>query len=156
MTKIEKCANTQKNRIVIHHEFNEEKRIFKNELDQYKADGWAEGISDAHRQVLSEKHKGKTTWNKGIPMTEETKNKISESLKNADLTPWNKNKDMTDERVAAAVLKANETKLTKYGKVFVNDHHMDEKHRKNISNGRKGKPSHWTDESLRIKLSHDY
>lgn len=38
MSKKEKCAKTQKNRIVIHHG-DEEKRIYKGLLDTYLKEG---------------------------------------------------------------------------------------------------------------------
>lgn len=64
MSKKEKCAKTQKNRIVIHHG-DEEKRIYKGLLDTYLKEGWSLGQSDKHRKSSAEVHKGKEPWNKG-------------------------------------------------------------------------------------------
>jgi len=35
--------------------------------------------SEDTKKKMSESHKGRTAWNKGIPCSEETKNKISKS-----------------------------------------------------------------------------
>ena len=58
-------------------------------------------ISEESRKKISEANKGKTPWNKGIPMTEEIRKKISESNKGKKglrgKTPWNKGIPMTEE-----------------------------------------------------------
>lgn len=80
MNKIEKCRNTQLNRIVIHRD-EKEKRIYINELDTYLSNGWEKGISDKHRKNNAIKHKGKEPWNKNKQLSYETKQKISNTLK---------------------------------------------------------------------------
>lgn len=82
-----KCSETQVGRIVI-HKGEEEKRIYKNELNSFLDNGWVEGISDSHRKILSEKKKGNKPWNTGASCRNETREKISNSLKGN--IPWNK------------------------------------------------------------------
>lgn len=52
-------------------------------------------MSAEARQKCSVAHKGITTWNKGIPHSDETKIKMSEAKK--DYVPWNKGVPMSDE-----------------------------------------------------------
>lgn len=44
------------------------------------------------RKRMSKAKKGKTTWNKGIPMSEESKEKLRMSIKESNRVPWNKGK----------------------------------------------------------------
>ena len=58
---------------------------------------WNKGIpiSEVQRRKQSEAMKGRIPWNKGIPMSEEQKKKLSEAMKGK--TPWNKGKKMSEE-----------------------------------------------------------
>lgn len=75
----------------------------------------------------SEWHKGKPTWNKGIPQSEEAKRKNSEAHKGR--TTWMKGKHHSE--VAKSKLSAAR-KGRKFG-------HLSEEHRKAISAGNKGR-----------------
>jgi group I intron endonuclease len=63
-------------------------------------------MTEALKAFLSKIHKGKTTWNKGIPMSEEARKKLSLSLKGrkswnkgmkTGKPAWNKGKTMSEE-----------------------------------------------------------
>lgn len=152
MNKIEKCRNTQLNRIVIHKN-NEEKRIYTNELDIYISDGWETGISDKHRKNNSIKHKGKEPWNKNKQLSNETKQKISNTLKGN--IPWNKgtkglikswNKGLTKE-TDSRIKQAAEKQKANYS----------DEHRKiNAENCKKRKGMKILKDKLKIKLTKEY
>lgn len=53
-----------------------------------RRDGGNQGtISEETRKKLSDSHIGQLAWNKGVPLTEETKNKIRETRKNSNHKP---------------------------------------------------------------------
>ena len=60
---------------------------------------WNKGLkniySDESRRKISESHKGKPAWNKGIPHSEETRRKMSEALKGRKV--WNKGIPLSEE-----------------------------------------------------------
>ena len=129
MTKIEKCSNTQKNRIVI-HKGNEELRIYKEALEKYLADGWEKGISEKHRETLRQNHLGQQAWNKGKAWSEEVKAKISQNYKYHE--PWNKGLTIeTSDKWKQTIKKATKTKVEKYGNGFGNTN-MSEEHKQKI------------------------
>lgn len=137
MTKEQKCSITQKGRIVIHKD-NQEKRVYKEELDTYLSQGWEKGFSKNRKDKLSKSHKGKQTWNKGIPCREETKQKLSQSLKGRPT--WQKGlKASEDERVARLIESSKKARLEKYGTLFPNNPMTEERKRK-IGQANKGKP----------------
>lgn len=138
MTKEEKCANTQKGRIVI-SKGDFEKRVYEDELQSYLNDGWVRGIKESHRKTSSLKRKGKTAWNKGIPCREETKQKLSQSLKGRPT--WSKGlTSKTSDSIRIRNERGNKTKLEKYGTLFPNNPMTEERKRK-IGQANKGKPS---------------
>lgn len=154
MSKEEKCANTQKGRIVI-SKGDFEKRVYEDELQSYLNDGWVRGIKESHRKTHSIKHKGKTTWNKGIPCREETKQKLSQSLKGRPT--WQKGlKASEDERVARLIESSKRARLEKYGTLFPNNPMTEERKRK-IGLANKGKPNKYKgkkkDSSIGNKIS---
>ena len=157
MTKTEKCSSTQKHRIVIHKD-NEEKRVYENELNYYYSLGWSKGWSEKHRFNCSNSLKGKSSWNKGVPVSDDRKQKISNGLKEYFKTnnAWNKGLTAeTDDRVKDNVEKTHATTLSRYGKVFPSV--MDEKHKRNIGLANKGKPKRkLTEEQLLIKTTKQY
>ena len=156
MTKEEKCSISQKNRIVIHKQ-NEEKRIYKSELDEYLESGWCLGISEAHREQISTCHKGQKAWNKGKHgyLSEEARMKLRDACYGR--APWNKGLSKeTDERVKVMTDKSTANKRKKYGNGFGNNN-MDEPHRQKISAALKGRKHPWTDmQALKIKLTKEY
>lgn len=54
----------------------------KRYCQEHGAQGLGKHLSNETKKKISEAHKGKQVWNKGIPHSEETKRKISEALKN--------------------------------------------------------------------------
>ena len=58
---------------------------------------WNRGISlsDETRRKMSESHKGKPVWNRGIPHSEETRRKMSEALRGRKV--WNKGIPLSEE-----------------------------------------------------------
>ena len=91
--------------------------------------------SEEARRKMSNAKKGKPAHNKGIPMSEEQKKKISESKKNISeetrkkLSNANKGKHHSEES-------KKKMSNSKKGKEF------SEEHRKKLSNAKKGKPAH--------------
>ena len=143
MTKEEKCSITQKNRIVIHKD-DKEKRVYRQELDQWLSEGWRLGISEKHRASTSDAHKGKPSWNKGKPWSEETRRKMSEN--SSHHSSWNKGLTMeTSEKLRDTIAKSSATKLERYGKVFVNNN-MNETHRRKIGDALRGRKQNWSPE----------
>jgi len=94
------------------------------------------------REKISKAKKGKAPWNKGIPMTEETKKKCVESKKGQ--IPWNKGKtniysEETKQKMGDVHLGKKHSKTTKQkmseshkGKIF------SEEHKQNISKSKLG------------------
>lgn len=162
-TKQQKCSETQKGRVVI-HKGNEEKRIYKDELQQYLQEGWERGFSKSHCKNNGKSHVGKQAWNKGKSPTQQTKDKISNSLKkgysNNRYEVWNKglSKD-ADERIAKIRQHRDETMLKKYGRVGTNNGKIfSEEHKKKIGEANKkaltGRKI--PKDKLIIKLSKEY
>ena len=116
MNKKEKCSKSQQNRIVI-HKGDSEKRVYQEELNYWLSEGWAKGWSDKHRQTYCKSKIGKTI--KGSLKSEETRNKISKSLKegysSGKIKPWNSGLDMSDDRVRNNINRATSTKIERYG-----------------------------------------
>ena len=60
---------------------------------------WNRGLkniySDESRRKMSESHKGKPVWNRGIPHSEETRRKMSEALRGRKV--WNKGIPLSEE-----------------------------------------------------------
>lgn len=65
-------------------------QIVKNKLSGRK-------VSDEKRQFLRSLRMGIPSWNKGIPMSEETKTKISKSCKGRE--PWSKGKTFSSDYI---------------------------------------------------------
>lgn len=133
MNKQEKCSVTQKNRIVI-HKGDDEKRVYKHELQFWFDAGWEIGVSDKHGANNGNSHRGKHP--KGKPITEEQKQQIADTLKkkyaSGEIVVWNKglSKD-TDERVLKNVTVAEKTKMERYGSLWHNNN-MSEEHKRKI------------------------
>jgi hypothetical protein len=81
MTKEEKCRNTQKGRIVIHNKQGVEKRVYKNELNDYLSQGYVKGRSPQHSINNSLAQKGKPKPSSSHPISEKQKQDISNTLK---------------------------------------------------------------------------
>jgi group I intron endonuclease len=64
-----------------HHEIQVIETFSKDKVYNTYKGTYTYGMTDSQKKNISEKMKNKTSWNKGIPRTERTKNKISESLK---------------------------------------------------------------------------
>ena len=116
MTKEEKCSITQKGRIVIHKE-DVEKRIYKEELENYLTNGWEKGFSLKHiktnkNSLISNGElknntngfkKGHKPWNynksaKDYPKLQAALDKAHKAVK--EKGPWNKGLTKeTNERV---------------------------------------------------------
>lgn len=133
MNKKEKCSLLQQNRIVI-HKGNDEKRVYSHELNYWLEQGWNKGISEKHKKSLSKSHVG-ITPKRDCEMTSETKEKISNSLKDkynsGEIKIWNKGLTISDERVKKNIESACETKFKKYGSVWHNNN-MSEEHKRKI------------------------
>ena len=154
MNKSQKCSTSQVGRVVIHKE-DEEKRVYEYELQEYLNDGWLKGISDIHRQQLSEKHLGQIPFNKGKKMSQETYEKVKASGTWFGNRPaWNKGLTKeTDERVLKySKPLPEETKkrmsLERMG------HYVSEETKAKISN--KAKRRKLSPEKLKEKLNKEY
>lgn len=150
ISKNEKCSNTQINRIVIHKD-NEEKRIYQYELDDFIKNGWIKGMSDTHKKVLSNKHLGKTSWNKGKNFSKETRNKISKSLKGN--IPWNKGKQGVQKAWNKGLTKETDERVKKISNSKVG-HEVSKETRDKIRNLNLGK--RLSKEKLLIKTTKEY
>lgn len=132
MSKEEKCSTTQKGRIVI-HKGDCEKRIYPNELEMYQQDGWEKGTSNKHRKNNGKAHKGMTPANKGVPCSQEKKEKISNSLKGRnEHIWWNRDDDETKEKIKQMMEKSKHTKVERYGNAYGKDNNMTEEHKRKI------------------------
>lgn len=60
----------------------------ENEGFNFRDGGEVKEMAEETRQKMSEAHNGKTPWNKGIPRSEETKRKCSESQKGEKGHSW--------------------------------------------------------------------
>lgn len=86
---LKKISETSKGRMIgrkWYHKGN------KQVISYTKPEGYEEGRSEECKLVWKGINKGKPSWNKGIPMKEETKKKLSESTKGKVLTDETKNK----------------------------------------------------------------
>ena len=79
MTKEEKCSSTQANRIVISRGYDEEKRIYIDELPIYESEGWHRGQSEGHKKRNTESKIGR--HHRGVTPSDETREKISNTIK---------------------------------------------------------------------------
>lgn len=154
MTKEEKCRNSQKGRVVIHKD-DIEKRIYSSELNNYLAEGWIIGMTEAHKKNNSKPRKN-NYW-VGREKSPEQKRKISETLKKrnqnnpecgwrkywqTDHVVWNKGlKKETNESVA----KISKSKL---------GHQVSDEARAKISKAHKGKKV--PEDKLYIQLTKQY
>ena len=158
MNKKEKCSKSQQNRIVI-HKGDSEKRVYQEELNYWLSEGWAKGWSDKHRQTYCKSKTGKTI--KGSHKSEETRNKISKSLKeghsSGKIKPWNSGLDMSDDRVRNNINRATSTKIERYGSAFHNNNMSDE-HKQKIgkSNSIALKGHKLPEDKLLIKTTKQY
>lgn len=119
MTKEDKCRVTQLGRVVI-HKGNQEKRIYKHQLQDFLKLGWTIGYSETHKKRLSELRMGKAPSNKGQPCSSEKKEKIRQTLKKKNQnqkfkenTGWTKywiNGGNTKEKIQQITKKQQETK----------------------------------------------
>ena len=64
------------------HKDNTQKRVFESELDEYLSEGWSLGYCERAKRNLSISHIGKEPSNKGTPMSEESKNKLRNTMRN--------------------------------------------------------------------------
>ena len=151
-----KCSNTQKNRIVIHLD-SLEKRIYKEELDDWISQGWKIGISEQHRQNISTSHIGQQAWNTGLTKEISTSmQKIADKLKGQPgHAPWNKGLTKENDKLNALIQKSKDTKIKRFGNAFGNNN-MDQNHKDKISKALKGRTYEWPADKLQIKLSKDY
>ena len=95
-------------------------------------DGTGKEVTDEFRQKISELHKGKTPWNKGVPMPDWLKEKLLAThigKKHSEET----RKKMSKARVGR--------------KPMLGKHHSEET-RKRISKAEKGKPQPWNSKTL--------
>ena len=95
-------------------------------------DGTGKEVTDEFRQKISELHKGKTPWNKGVPMPDWLKEKLLAThigKKHSEET----RKKMSKARVGR--------------KPMLGKHHSEET-RKRISKALKGKPQPWNSKTL--------
>ena len=63
------------------HRGDHQKRVFKEELESYIDQGWSIGYCDKAKSNLSISHMGNVPSNKGVPMSNETKDKLRESIR---------------------------------------------------------------------------
>lgn len=153
MNKSQKCSVTQKGRVVI-HKSNIEKRVYKDELDNYLNEGWVKGISESHNKNISNSHKGITSWNKGL--TKETNSSIQSTADKLSAmykgrVPWNKG--VYGERNSFYGKKHSEETKQKisFSKI---GHTVSQETRIKISNTQKGR--HKTQEQLLSYLDKCY
>ena len=116
------------------------------------------GTSNKHRIHNSNSHKGKSSWNKGVSLSNDAREKISNSLKGN--IPWNKGLTATNsEDVKKNCASAKQSKINKYGNAYgkLNIKLTDE-HKKKISESHKGllKGRKLSEEVLKIKLTKEY
>lgn len=150
MNKEEKCRITQKNRIVIHKQ-DKEKRVYREELNNYLEKGWQLGISEKHRKTNSEKHKGKPTWDKGTKGVMKP-NKTSFKKGNIPwikgkkgvVTAWNKGLTKeTDSRIVSHTV-SEENKIKSRNRMLGNTINVgreySKEHCQHISESKKGHP----------------
>ena len=99
--KEKKCSETQVGRIVIHNHSGQERRIYKDQLEDFLSDDWMIGVSDGHRKSNSQSHIGHQPVNKGTTPSKETREKISNTLKekynSGEIEVWNKGKKGVQE-----------------------------------------------------------
>ena len=155
MTKEEKCSATQKGRVCIHLG-NEEKRVYKDELDLFLNCGWELVFSKEHSKNNGKSHIGKSSWNKGKSPSEETRKKLSESLKGRET--WNKGMKYSEEELEHMKDSFRKTMIDRYGKTsIVKGTKHTEEHKRKIGDSNRGKPKRkLSEQQLLIKLSKEY
>lgn len=155
MTKEEKCSATQKGRIVI-HQGDKEKRVYKEEIDNYIKDGCEVGRSKDHIKNLSKSLSGRESWNKGIKLTKEQRKNMYKFPKGG--TPWNKGKKYSEEELEHMKNSFRKTMFDRYGKTsIVKGTKHTEEHKRKIGDSNRGKPKRkLSEQQLLIKLSKEY
>lgn len=148
MTKIEKCSNSQKGRIVIHKD-NKEKRIYIEELNDYLQQGWVKGISPTHRLISSQVHKNKKPWNKGTKGIMKSNNGTFKKGQ----SPWNKGTKNCQVAWNKGLTKNQDDRVKKISKTK-QGHVVSKETKEKISKSHKGK--HLSKDCLKIKLSKEY
>ena len=153
MNKIEKCRNTQVNRIVI-HKGNKEKRIYSAELETYLTDGWSKGFSENHKKINSEKHKGLIPWNKNtkglMKPNRTTWQKGNIPWNKGNKSPKKKKSTITESIGKEEMLKRKGLKISKSKK----GHIVTKETREKISKSKKNKKM--SPEKLEIKTTKEY
>lgn len=156
MTKEEKCKATQIGRITIHLN-DEEKKIYLDELDFYLNLGWQKGMSEKHIKKLSEKHKGKPSWNKGTKgLMKSNKGSFKKGQK-----AWNKGikKITIDNKTKETIIKKyinNKKTVNEIGKLLnISTHYIYEiLHNENlIRSNSESKKGHITSQETKNKIS---
>lgn len=105
-------------------------------------DGGTKNVSGFHhsektKQIISEKKKGKPSWNKGIPMTEEAKIKLSESKKGTKhfgVHPSEETKKKISE--------------SQKGKHYLKGIPKSDEHRKHLSESHKGRKRAYEEDGI--------
>ena len=95
---LKKCSNVE--------ELNEGEKFYIKEYDSNNpAKGYNQTGGGKHSFTITQEaidkmraaNIGRIPWNKGIPMTEETKEKVVASLKTVDMGAWNRGRKQTEE-----------------------------------------------------------
>lgn len=113
-----------------------------------------QNLTEEHKQKLSESHKGKTPWNKGIPHTIETKTKMSQSHKGHSVSTETKLKISAGNKKPKNYIMIDEAKEKLRQRMLGNKYTLGYNHTKEacekISKTHKGK---FVSEETRKKLS---
>ena len=136
--KSQKCRDTQKERIIIHLDYNQEKGVYEQDLCDYLKRSWQIGMSPYHRERLSKSASRERESNprKGWTVSQDTRAKISDTLKSKHYVPWSKGltKD-SDPRLK------HSSEIQKGKPSHRRGKKLTEEHCKNISTAKKGKAS---------------
>lgn len=99
-------------------------------------------MSEESRKKMSVSQKGHIPWNKGMPRIEETRNKISETLKNKVVSDEEKQKR---SEIARSRVLSDESKKSKVEKLKGNKNALgcvrSDEAKKKMSESKKGKPT---------------
>lgn len=150
MNKVEKCSSAQIGRIVISKD-DTEKRIYPNDLQYYVDNGWVTGVKASHRINIGISQIGNQSA-KGSIRSEETREKISKTLKSKNLISWSKGLTKeTDERIKSISEKQK-------GKIGPNKgRHFTEEHKNKIGIANKNNVSKYKgiprDDEVKEKIS---
>ena len=88
----------------------QEKRVYRNELDEFLSRGWEVGTSAHHKQRLSSSHTGISPWNKGTTGVMK-KNQTSFGKGHA---PWNKGTKGAQVGWSKGLTKETDVRVMKY------------------------------------------